>query len=269
MNQVFFNAFVYNTCEYSIIEVFHAGFVSVRANWTVDSLNVSYGFQKNEFKKAMTMKALLEKECKLQAIAWGYKYFISLDIDEYVVPKKSGETIVDELEKFFNITGRAVYCIDKFNYQQTPHTLEPVNLLTIEAYHNRMKGAGKMNYYMSVAQKCSYRLLGSDFRANSSEFIAYCCHFHGCQGYDFTANTRICTDNHKAEIHKLTGGKGWYDALGINHYSRSLEKYAMKAKTWRTASGEVKAGESGDAVAKSYDIPKFLARNVGWFFDDR
>lgn len=54
-------------------------------------------FTKNAFKKAMTVKALLERECKLQAIAWGYKYHISLDIDEYVVPVKPGVTLVDEV----------------------------------------------------------------------------------------------------------------------------------------------------------------------------
>jgi hypothetical protein len=62
------------------------GFVSIRQNWTSESLNISPNFLRNEFKKAMTTKAALERECKQQGLAWGYKYFMSLDIDEYVPP---------------------------------------------------------------------------------------------------------------------------------------------------------------------------------------
>lgn len=63
----------------------------------------------------------------------------------------------------------------------------------------------------------------------------------------------------------------WRDGLAINHYSRSLEKYAIKGKTWKTATGEVfqKRGETSHSAAKSYDIPKFLARNLGWYSDNR
>lgn len=245
-----------------------SGFVSVYSNWTVASLNVSSAFTRNEFKKAMTVKALLERECKLQALRWGYLYFVSLDIDEYLVPNKEGETIVDELDNWFKSTKRSVYCIAKKNFQQSPHTLEPVNLLTIEAYQTRMPVISKMNYYMSVAPKCAYRLSGSDYRANSSEFIATCCHFHGCQGYDFIENSAFCTENHKNETWQLNGkGKPYFDFLEIYHYSRSIEKYAIKSKTWRTATGEVKQGETAAQAAKSYDIPKFLSRNVGWSLD--
>ena len=44
------------------------------------------------------------------------------------------------------------------------------------------------------------------------------------------------------------------DTLIIHHYSRSLEKFGLKAKTWETATGENPHG---------YDIIHFLDRNVG------
>jgi hypothetical protein len=71
------------------------------------------------------------------------------------------------------------------------------------------------------------------------------------------------------EAHKINGkGRKWADqGLLINHYSRSLEKYSLKSKTWKTATGESKIGETSEQAAKSYDIPKFLSRNVGWFYD--
>ncbi len=245
------------------------GFVSIHANWTLDTLNVSPGFRKNEFKKAMTTKALLESNCKLAALAWDYDFYVSLDIDEYLIPTVTGTTIVDRLVHWANETGRSVYCIGKNNFPSTPHLLEPVDLLTIEAYQTRMPMVAKMNYYTSVSPKCAYRLNGPDFAVNTSMYIAECCHFHGCQGWDFRGNSTFCTLNFKQESWRLSGkGKKWMDAFIINHYSRSLEKYSIKSKTWKTATGEGKAGESSEAAAKGYDIPKFLARSVGWKHDN-
>ncbi len=245
-----------------------AGIVTVRTNWSADSLNVSWGFRRNEFKKAMTIKALLEAECKHSALKWGYDFYVSLDIDEYLIPKTDGETIVDSLARWSNITQRSVYCIDKNNFPSTPHLLEPIDLLTIEAYQTRMPIRGKMNYYTSVAPKCAYRLNGPDYSANTSLYIAECCHFHGCQGWDFRQDSKFCTFNHKVESWRLSGYKRkWLDLFVINHYSRSLEKFGLKSKTWRTATGESKAGETSEQAAKGYDIPKFLSRSVGWQSD--
>ena len=52
--------------------------------------------------------------------------------------------------------------------------------------------------------------------------------------------------------------------IDIFHYSRSLEKYALKQKTWRTSTGEAKQGQSDEQAARSYDIAGFLQRSVGW-----
>ncbi|KAJ1436486.1 hypothetical protein B484DRAFT_428599 [Ochromonadaceae sp. CCMP2298] len=238
-----------------------SGFVSLHSNWTLESLRVSPAFQKNAFKRAMTVKALLEADCKQAALRWGYDFYVSLDIDEYLIPLTKGATIVDTLLQWANGTQRSVYCIPKYNYASTPHILEPVNLLTIEAYQSRMKQLAKMNYYTSVSPKCAYQLNGPQFAENTSQYIAECCHFHGCQGWDFRAGGSICTENHKQEQYRLSGkGRRWMDLFIINHYARSLEKFGMKSR-WKTSTGEVKSGESMEDVAKSYDIPKFLSRN--------
>jgi hypothetical protein len=244
-----------------------SGFVTVESNWTTDSLRMNPAFMKNDFKKAMTTKALLESNCKLQALAWGYDFYVSLDIDEYLIPLAPAVTIVDTLVLWTNTTKRSVYCIPKNNFQSSPHILEPINLLTIEAYQSRMKQTSKMSYYTTVSPKCAFQLSNTRFGVNTSNFIAECCHFHGCQGHDFRIS-RFCTENHKQEGWRL-GGKGmkWMDAFVINHYSRSLEKYGLKAKTWKTSTGEAKAGETALQAASAYDIPKFLARNVGVHYD--
>jgi hypothetical protein len=116
-----------------------------------------------------------------------------------------------------------------------------------------------------VAPKCAYRLAGPDYNENSTQYAAKCCHFHGCVGYDFIDKDTTCRDFHKTAFHEK--GKPYLDYFDINHYSRSLEKYALKGKTWRTSTGEVKAGENMHDVAKSYDIPKFLHRSAGWHYD--
>jgi hypothetical protein len=243
-----------------------SGFVTVKSNWSEDELNIKGVFLRDAFKKAMTVKALLESECKHQAIKWGYEYMVSLDLDEYVVPKKENETFVDELELWSNTTGRSVYCMPKYNFQSSPHGLEPIHLLTIEAYQSRMRESARMNFYTSVAPKCAYRLKGgADTTNDSATFIADCCHFHGCQGHDFRRDSNFCHQKFKDEGWRVNGkGKPWINSLDIFHYSRSLEKYALKQKTWKTSTGEVKAGETSEQAAKSYDIAKFLQRSVGW-----
>lgn len=249
-----------------------SGFVSIVTNWTEDTVNLSPGFANNDFKKAMAIKALLESQCKLYGLVNGFNLTISLDLDEYVIPREPGVTVVDELYNWVTSTGRSAYCMDKMNFQQSPHTLEPVHLLTIEAYQSRMKQPRKMSYYTTVASKCAYRLsfpLGDDFTNFTSEFVALCCHFHGCEGTNFIRNSKYCSTHYGNEAWRVNGkGKPWYDKLYVNHYSRSLEKYAIKSKTWKTATGEVREGESQEQATKSYDIPKFLARNLGWYFDD-
>lgn len=259
------------TIDDSLVELkpwIDSGFVSIRSNFTVDTHNVSWAHRKNSFKSAMALKALLERECKLKAIEWGYDIFISLDIDEYFVPYNY-ETAMDALMSFIEGTGRSQYCIEKMNFPSTPHLLEPVNLLTIEAYQSRMQHPAKMNYYTSVSPKCSYALKGSSFGNTTAEFIATCCHFHGCQGHDFIEQSMFCNQHYKDEAWKISGkGKPWHAKGVIFHYSRSLEKFTLKAKTWRTATGEVQINQTSAEAATGYDITKFFARSIGWFHDD-
>jgi hypothetical protein len=215
----------------------------------------------------ITIKAVLERECKLQAQKWGYDYFISLDIDEYVISRR-GQTIVDELHEHFNKAKSPIACLPKMNYQSSPHLLEPVNLLTIEAYQLRMRIPGKINYYMTVSHKCAFRLNASYFSPNASEFIATCCSFHGCHRLDHLSTSNFCSSMAKEMIPKLkSDGKFWALIMRINHYSRSAEKFALKAKTWRTASNEIKQGQTAQEAATDYGLSKFFSRNVGNFRD--
>jgi Glycosyl transferase family 2 len=72
-----------------------SGFVSVRSNFSVDTVNLRSNLRDKAFRTSMGLKVLLETECKLEAIRLGYDYYFSLDLDEFIVPKLSGITIVD------------------------------------------------------------------------------------------------------------------------------------------------------------------------------
>lgn len=156
----------------------------------------------------------------------------------------------------------------KYNFQSTPHILEPINLLTIEAYQTRVKKLSVLNYYDSTAPKCVYVLNSPLFTNITSEFIAKCCHFHGCEKTDKIEGSAFCVDNFDIQNPLISGKyKPWYQPLVVHHYSRSLEKFTIKQKTWKTASDTILPGQDPVAASKSYDITKFFGRSIGWYHD--
>ena len=79
-----------------------------------------------------------------------------------------------------------------------------------------MNRKGKMNYYTSVMPKCAFQLRGHPAYATNitSEFIATCCHFHGCQGHDFRHMSRFCRDNYKEQFNILHKGRNIREGNG-------------------------------------------------------
>ena len=119
-----------------------------------------------------------------------------------------------------------------------------------------MPSRGKMTYSKAVAPKLAILLQHESFNADTVEYLANCCHFHGCRRN--TIHCKSVDDQYTFLIQNYTKEK-YIDALVIQHYSRSLEKFSLKARTWMTAA-------HGDG---SYDIGYFLHRNVGHIFDSR
>ena len=130
-----------------------AGYVSVHNANSVAEGGLASHAGKNPFTQAMERKSVLERECKLWGIENGFSYFFSIDLDEYITPTQAGITAVDSFDKFVKETGRPILMMVKYNFQSTPHILEPVDMLTIEAYQTRMATPGRMNYYTTVARK--------------------------------------------------------------------------------------------------------------------
>lgn len=116
--------------------------------------------KKKKFMDMMYVKYKAEVICKEKAVALGYDVFASVDIDEYLLPLSPGTnmTVMDEMESWFLGTKRGIMPITKLNFNSVPHLLEPLNLLTIEAYQTRNFVPNRMNFYNSVASKIAVRL---------------------------------------------------------------------------------------------------------------
>ena len=87
-------------------------------------------------------------------------YFASLDLDEYLLPVTGMHTAVDAMHRYYEQSKLNVMRLNKWNFQSAPHTLEPVNLLTLEAYHMRMKRERAMTYFKTVGRKIALQLNG-------------------------------------------------------------------------------------------------------------
>eukprot|EP01038_Epipyxis_sp_PR26KG_P015398 gene15398-20767_t len=232
------------------------GFVSIRRNWWQHEKWL-FSSPKNKFNDMMRVKMMAEVDCKRTAVLMGYEIFASVDMDEFLMPTRNDQIVIDELAEWFNTTTRGMSMLTKLQFPSVPHILEPINLLTIEAYQTRMRDADKMNYYTSVSKKAALRLLGGlDYTNDTVDFLIYCCDFHGCGNYKFD---KRCPSLFKAgELWKLTGKhKKWREGPHIHHYARSLEKYIMKQSTWETAGSN-----------RGYDIYNFLDRVLGYEYDN-
>jgi hypothetical protein len=111
-----------------------SGFVTIERNFSSSDYSNKGNKKEKKFMANMVMKVMQELHCKAWASEQGFNYFVSVDLDEYIVPQRPGITAVDELEHFFVTSKRSYLQISKYNFVSSPHILEPVNLLTIEAY---------------------------------------------------------------------------------------------------------------------------------------
>jgi len=95
------------------------------------------------------------------------------------MPVQEGVTIMDTIFQASEINQRSIYYIDKLNFQQAPHNIEPIELLTIEAYQVRNEVPSKMTYFKSVKNKVALRLNHHTFSDVHRHFVVNCCDFHG------------------------------------------------------------------------------------------
>ena len=74
-----------------------SGFVSVKTDASVPDMRGTK--MKTPFMKSMSMKAVQETRCMKEAIGWGFDFYLSVDLDEYVVPAEQDKSFVDMIEQ--------------------------------------------------------------------------------------------------------------------------------------------------------------------------
>jgi hypothetical protein len=90
-----------------------SGFVTIRRDWWHNKLPNLFKRSKHKFFDMMAVKFLAETECKMKAVEMGYEIFVSVDLDEYILPSRNDMTVMDELAYWFNYTTRGLYSIQK------------------------------------------------------------------------------------------------------------------------------------------------------------
>ena len=227
-----------------------------------------------------TVQRVCERDCKLYAVKNKFDFLFSLDIDEYMLPISHGATLMDAIAKMSQVTHQSIFLIPKYNFAATPHLLEPVNQLTIEAYQSRMQNHSRLTYFKNVATKVIIHIWNQNHTKKQLRFLLDCCNFHNCKSGD-------CRHYRSEETHLLFHGidrelvrnspllrprnendnnnddsngdddNAHTDGVMIFHYARSFEKFWSKRKTWQ------KIGSN------NFTIVNFLDRNVGTIFDNR
>lgn len=276
-----------------------SGFVEIRNTSTITN---ETAYTEATSKLPLYWKVMhLKKEIERRCMKWGfdnkYDFYLTADIDEYVVPmsvtnniainanfvfRSIADTAVEmfrngeikhidsgkQLKKLFWIS------LTKYNFNSAPHLLEPIDQLGIEAYTSRYYWGNRITFYAQVQKKFLYRLSGSDITdgpvvfgnyTHVQKFMSSCCFFHGCSDKSRDpkelCNTLRPYMSQEYEDNFLTIGRQHRKHakvwLHMNHYARSLEKFQLKQATWQTASQET----------NSYDLSNYMSRTYGWIYD--
>lgn len=209
-----------------------------------------------EHGERIAMQFFAHDHCKEFAIVHGYEYMFTLDIDEYMVPHQPGVTVMDAVADLSLNTPALIFPTQRVNFASTPHTLEPIDLLTIEAYHYRMAVYGRMNYFRAVQPKLYFRLQKNASDESYNTFIRSCCDIHSCALNCSDQAPEVLQHQHSVFNPKLPPSSP-SATVAIFHYARSLEKYDLKQRTWASYN------------KMSYSLTEYLDRNLGRTHDTR
>mmetsp|Transcript_21222 Transcript_21222/g.35744 ORF Transcript_21222/g.35744 Transcript_21222/m.35744 type:complete len:451 (+) Transcript_21222:171-1523(+) len=202
-----------------------------------------------EHGERIAMQFFAHNHCQEFAIANGFDYMFTLDIDEYMIPHKPGVTVMDAVAEHSQNSTDMVFAAPRVNFASTPHTVEPIDLLTIEAYTFRMAVYGQLNYFHKIQPKLYFYLkrpVDNSYKA----FIQNCCDIHSCL-LNCSANQPSEVLQYMNNVHNMSKTSTLPLPVSIFHYARSLEKYDLKMRTWATYN------------TMNYSLTEFLDRNLG------
>jgi hypothetical protein len=108
------------------------GFITIKVEWPGGLYHA-----KMKYGERMRSQVAAQIDCRKIAVKMGFEIYLAVDIDEYYVPEDGESSVIDDLERWFETTTRGIAGIPRENFPSVPHILEPINLLTIEAYQTR------------------------------------------------------------------------------------------------------------------------------------
>jgi len=247
-----------------------------------------------------------------------YDYYLSVDIDEYVVPILNSKyrvndlhgytpvedapyiTIADVVDSVYNsqpksTLPRLTVAMDVYQYNAAPHLLEPIDLLTIEAYNVRYLDVNRYNFYgADVLPKMLYRISGDDLvhtsgaekqkkdvlkPFNMAEYnsdpafglsqlwLTNCCYQNGCE---YPKDGSFCE-----ALSKHHAGGGFDPVTGKPNLGRfDSRQQSNKATHWLRVHKYTRSLEKfqfkqkGEPPGSSaYDVREYMNKAYGWHFD--
>ena len=260
-----------------------SGFVSIKREWWKSmqfQLHVDEAKFYNSTKPTDMLNTLSTIDCKKSALLMGIDLHVAVDIDEYIIPNSPFNTVMDELTHWITAMQKTLIYLHKYNFSPASHFHEPINLLTIEAYQSRHPYPSRLTYYTGAMAKVAILLRSPLYPDHSriTEALVYCCNIHGCPLDaipEFTINEFNCSEpehltNHYEYVWKKSGkyrdsNLNWINPPMINHYSRSLDKFALKQDSWNNLAVDAN-GSLGNSQGLS--TLNFLNRAYGWYYDD-
>ena len=81
------------------------GFVTIKTDWWRGKRDL-FRNPKKKYYDMMAVKLMAEDDCKETAVSMGIEIFVSVDLDEYLMPSNNDMTVMDELAQKFNKTGQ-------------------------------------------------------------------------------------------------------------------------------------------------------------------
>ena len=247
------------------------------------------GYATGRRKVAVQMRSFME--CHRILLANHIDFAFSLDIDEYAVPFNSSLSLVDALVTDFstpliehtNFEFPLVVHDPRLSFTPSPHIIEPIDSLTIEAYKYRYHilnswGPKQGRLLPKRATRLSLEP-GNIYASDYQLFVINCCGVHTCgvqgifrlkcidllkklESVDHLDVTYKDDDGDKISEIADTDSKffSWLKSstfpnhsILIHHYARSLEKYNMKLQSW-----------SFD----TYNLEDYMQRAHGWTYDE-
>jgi hypothetical protein len=141
--------------------------------------------------------------------------------------------------------------------QSSPHTLEPVSLLTLEAYQLRMARNNELTYFKNVTSKVALRLNHASYQDLHRDYLIHCCNSFGCG-----LKKKRCRD--VSEVAPVLHGIQRPDDTAIElpppfvifHYARSLEKFELQYSVNKDSTSDISS-------AKGQNVGMYMDQSMG------